>query len=516
LYDASNPKGRYTFDVIKEQSIDIITPGNHELYQRNTSINEYYKTVPSFKDSYIASNLDIFNPETGRQEALAPRFRKFTTKNQGLRVIAFGFLFDFHGNANNTVVQPVEQTVKEQWFQDAIKDRDVDIFVVAGHVPCRDAPEFIAVHKAIRNVHWDTPIQFFGGHTHIRDYTKYDKKAYCLESGRYMETLGFQSIQGLKAGGKSVIERSPKYERRYIDNNLFSMYHHTGKDKTSFPTHHGKNVSTAITDARKKLNLDKTYGCAPKDYWLNRAPFPSENSLLSWLQNHVLVDVAKGNLSAGSHPTAVITNTGAMRFDIFKGPFTIDTTFLVSPFTSGFRKLRSIPYASANQVLRLLNNEGQITLHELMEHSKAHSDLSDFHTLGAHMLSQLAPPNPPTTSPKPQAASHHSQSPMSSDQDLTPGYTTTDDAGSEGDDTLHAPITFYDVPNCMGVNVGIDEGHPPDTVELVYNEFIESWVLLALRYLGLEYTVKDTESTWGGKSLTDLMSSWIAENWVCE
>ena len=515
MYDASNPKGRYTFDVIKEQSIDIITPGNHELYQRNTSINEFYKTVPSFKDSYIASNLDIVDPETGKQEALAPRFRKFITKNQGIRVVAFGFLFDFHGNANNTVVQPVEQTVKEPWFLDAIRDRDVDLFVVAGHVPCRDSPEFTAVHKAIRNAQWDTPIQFFGGHTHIRDYIKYDKKAYCLESGRYMETIGFQSIQGLRAGGKAVAEKSPTYERRYIDNNLFSMRHHTGKNKTSFSTPRGKNVSTMITDARKKLNLDKTYGCAPKNYWLNRTPFPSENSLLSWLRNSVLYDVAKSN-SSSSKATTVITNTGAMRFDIFKGPFTTDTTFLVSPFTSGFRKLRSIPYASATQVLRLLNNEGQITLHELMEHSKSHSDLSDFHTLGAHMLSQLAPPNPPTTWPQPETASHHVQTPLGSHQDLTPGYTTIDDAGSEGDDTLHAPITFYDVPNCMGVHVGVDEGHPPDTVELVYNEFIESWVLLALRYLGLEYTMEDTESTWGGKTLTDLISGWVAENWKCE
>ncbi|KAH0182742.1 hypothetical protein KCU86_g12777, partial [Aureobasidium melanogenum] len=32
LYDASNPKGQYTFDIFKHQNIDIITSGNHELY----------------------------------------------------------------------------------------------------------------------------------------------------------------------------------------------------------------------------------------------------------------------------------------------------------------------------------------------------------------------------------------------------------------------------------------------------------------------------------------------------
>lgn len=457
MYDASNPRGKYTFDIIKQQHIDIVTPGNHELYLKNTSNNEYEKTVPAFKDSYIASNLDIYNPKTGKQEPLAPRYRKFTTKNQGIRVLAFGFLFDFHGNANNTVVQPVEETIKEKWFTDAISDRDVDLFVVAGHVPCRDSPEYEAVYKAIRNQQWDAPIQFFGGHTHIRDYVKYDKSAYCIESGRYMETIGFQSIQGLKAGGKVSVQKSPKYERRYIDNNLYSYHVHTGLNTSTFPTDHGRNVSAAIAHARKELHLDKTYGCAPKDYWLNRAIYPSENSLLSWLQTEVLTSSSKPSKNTtAKHPQIVLTNSGAMRFDIFKGPFTIDTTFLVSPFTSGFRSIASIPYQSANQILRLLNNEGPITVAELMEHGLTkHIDLSDFATFGPHMLSQLAPPNPPIIWPQPAAhkeaqaqARAMSQQVLSSasDEKKIPGYTTIDDAGSEGDDTIHTPITFYDVP----------------------------------------------------------------------
>ncbi|KAK5187816.1 hypothetical protein LTR16_009512, partial [Cryomyces antarcticus] len=129
LYDASDPKGRYTFDIIKEQEIDIICSGNHELYKSNSSEDEFRQTVPGFKGSYIASNLDIYYPDTDAFEPLAPRFKKFTTKNQGIRIIAFGFLYDFNGNANNTKVQPVEETVKEQWFQDAIRDRDVDLFL---------------------------------------------------------------------------------------------------------------------------------------------------------------------------------------------------------------------------------------------------------------------------------------------------------------------------------------------------------------------------------------------------
>ena len=179
LYDASDPKGEYTFDIIKEQHIDILCAGNHELYKLNSSENEYLVTVPDFKDNYLASNLDIVDPKTGELVPLAARYKKITTKQQGLRVLAFGFIFDFTGNYNNTVIQPVEKAIEESWFQDAIRDREVDLILVAGHVHIR-AAEFDAIHKAIRKVQWDTPIQFFGGHYHVRDYKKFDSKSYAI------------------------------------------------------------------------------------------------------------------------------------------------------------------------------------------------------------------------------------------------------------------------------------------------------------------------------------------------
>lgn len=115
----------------------------------------------------MASNLDIYNPKTGKIEPLAPRFKKFTTKSQGIRILAFGFIFDFTGNANNTVVQKVEDTVKEEWFKEALTDRDLDLIIVFGHVDIR-SPEYTLLFKTIRSAQWDTPIQFFGGHSHIR------------------------------------------------------------------------------------------------------------------------------------------------------------------------------------------------------------------------------------------------------------------------------------------------------------------------------------------------------------
>jgi len=518
LYDASDPKGRYTTNIFKEQHIDIICSGNHELYKQNSSENEYLVTEPNFKGNYLASNLDIFDPQSGERVPLAPRFKKFTTKNQGIRVLAFGFIFDFTANSNNTVVQPVEKTIQEQWFQDAIRDREVDLFLVAGHVSLR-SPEYDALYKAIRSQQWDTPIQFFGGHTHIRDYVKYDSKAYALESGRYMETVGFMSITGLSTGGKPTARSlnlptthdalpmlaSPTYARRYIDNNLFSFYHHTSLNSSTFPTPHGRNVSASISLARKALNLDTRFGCAPTDLWTNRAPYPSENSIFTWLQELVLPNMIH-DPTRNDTPRLVLTNTGSIRFDIFKGPFTIDTTFTVSPFTSGFRFVKDVPLETASKLLIILNQEVPQLSHSL-------------HPLGAKLpvrSDQSAPSQPYS----PQHAPSHKQIPLTSPLNdtvpLTPGYTTHDDAGTDGDDTIHSPINFYAVPNCIESRIGFPkEDAEPETVDLVYNEFIQPYILLALKFLGTGFEEEDTGVYMEGMDMTGMIERWVQANWGC-
>ena len=473
--------------------------------------------MPKFSGDYLASNIDIIDPKSGERKPLAQRYKKFTTKNQGIRILAFGFLYDFTGNSNNTIVQKVEDTIKEKWFQEAIRDRDVDLFLVIGHVQLR-SPEFASIFKAIREQQWDAPIQFFGGHTHIRDYAKYDNKAYALESGRYMETIGFQSISGLATGGKvdnaaphAARIASPKFHRRYIDNNLFSFHHHTGLNETTFPTPHGHNVSAMISSARKSLKLDKIYGCAPQDYWTNRAPFPSENSIFTWLQEEVLPNTIK-DPERGDKPRIALTNTGALRFDIFKGPFTVDTTYSVSPFTSGFRYVKDVPFSVAKRLLQILNQE----VPQLWPASQSFAFKSPVPQDQLH-TSQSHDSVFESTGQVPLGASPH---PRSSDPDLTPGYTTTDDAGSSGDDTVHSPIRFYRVPNCLESRISFPTTSTttddPASVDLIYVDFIESYVLLALKFLGTDFKEADTEVYMPGRDLTGVIAEWVKENWQCE
>ncbi len=357
LYDSSSPKGNYTYDIFRQQHIDIICTGNHELYQADTADREHRYTVPKFKDSYIASNLDYIDHRTGERVPMAPRYRKFQTKNQKLNVVAFGFLFDFKDNANNTVVQPVEKTIEEAWFQEAIREK-ADLFVVIGHVAIH-MDEFKIIFQAIRKQNWFTPIAFFGGHAHVRDATSYDDKAFALASGRYFETIGWMSIDGVDKKTDGVSTSAVSFSRRYIDNNVLGLHYHSGLNKTTFPTDKGRNVSRMITQARKALDLDMVYGCAPQDYWMSRTPYDSDDSIFKWLQNEVLPNVTVSEKRKGV-PSLAVLNTGTIRFDIFKGAFTRDSTFIVSPFLSGLRYVPDVPYSVAKKVLPLLNSGGQI------------------------------------------------------------------------------------------------------------------------------------------------------------
>lgn len=512
LYDASDPKGLFTYDIFKEQDVDLICSGNHELYRADTTAREVKQTIPNFEGRYIASNLDYVNPETGEQEPMAQRYRRFKTKNLGIDIMAFGFLFDFTQNANNSVVVPVKDAVTEDWFQKAIRE-DVDVIVVIGHVGLR-MEELRIIHKAIRKANWNSPILFFAGHAHVRDAVNFDSRAFGIASGRYLETIGWMSVDGIKKEKRGEkedrsIASTFTFNRKYIDNNLLGFYHHSGTDKESFPTEKGTNVSQHITRARKVLDLDHKVGCAPKTLWLTRAPHDSEDSIFKWLQDEVLPDVATREDRADV-PRLVIFNTGSIRFDIFKGPFTRDSSYLVSPFISTLKYVRDVPHDVASKVINLLNSG---------DHIFSEGSLDTRYIALPQKWSGKDLENRPAPEPRIELRDADSQQHrLGADEDdggkgePTKGYTTEDDLGKDGDDTVHSPIEYYSVPNCIQSEVGFKAGKEPEKVDLVFIEYLTPWILVALKFAGGEYTKEDVLS-YRDETATELMEGWIRENW---
>ncbi len=457
---------------------------------------------------------------------LAQRYKKFKTKNQGIDIVAFGFLFDFTANANNSFVQKAEDTVKEQWFQDAIKEK-ADAFVVVGHVGLR-MPEFKIIFTAIRKENWDTPILFFGGHAHVRDARKFDSKSIAMASGRYFETIGWMSADGIKVehnaaqSAVSAAASGPKFTRRYIDNNLYGMYYHSGTNASSFDTKQGERVTNMITRARKALDLDHQFGCAPKTLWMSRAKYPSEDSIFSWLEKEVLPDVVQHPKRKDKARLAIL-NTGGIRFDIFKGPFTRDSTYIVSPFVSAFKYIPDVPYSIAKNIIILLNGADKIF-------AEAGRD-TKFLTIPQLMFpaEQEAKSGTEAAAPTEAAAGHVEQSNAdyehlelrsSGDGDdnvdlpLIEGYTTVDDIGRDGDDTVHKAVEFNGVPNCIQSKIGFPEdGSEPETVDLVFLDFVQPWIVIALKFSGGTQGAEDVQTYMDG-TFTYKLSEWIKDNWT--
>lgn len=503
LYDASRPKGQYTYDIFKEQDVDIICTGNHELYLDDTATREWNQTVPNFKDNYLASNLDYIDPKTGEAKPMAPRYKKFQTKNQKLNVVAFGFLFDFTGNANNTIVQPVSKTIKEEWFQNAIREKP-DVFVVIGHIGLR-MDEIKQIYNEIRKQNWFTPLAFFAGHAHVRDAISLDAKTFGIASGRYFETIGWMSIDGIAKNSKDVETTAVSFNRRYIDNNLLGLYHHTGLNESTFPTEHGRNVSELIAKARTALDLDQKFGCAPQDYWMARTKYPSNDSVFTLLDQQVLPDIITKE-SREDIPRLAIINTGAIRFDIFKGPFTLDTTYIVSPFQSKMAYIPEVPYSAAKKVLPLLNNQGQIL----------DQPAFDARMMGPpeqwHITEDIIYPDPTPVERMLQGGGQKPLGDAKDEPDLVSGYTTKDDIGTDGDDAVHAPINFHTQPNCIQAKIGMPAEGEPETVDLVFTDFITPWVIMALKFSGGDYNETSVQ-LWDEAAFTDMVAKWVKENW---
>jgi 2',3'-cyclic-nucleotide 2'-phosphodiesterase (5'-nucleotidase family) len=137
--------------------------------------------------------------------------------------------------------QKAHDLVKEHWFQSVLENEtsDVDLVVVVGHTPVRNVTgdEFAIVLSAIRKHLPSIPVQFFGGHTHIRDFRKFDDLSYGIESGRYLETIGWVNLH-LKPFSVG---------RSYIDNNLDGYKFHLGMEsQAEFDTETGKGISDEI------------------------------------------------------------------------------------------------------------------------------------------------------------------------------------------------------------------------------------------------------------------------------
>lgn len=508
--DATPVNGNVSNAIFQNIDYDLLSIGNHELYVTDIAYSHFYNFSKVYGDRYVTSNVQIRNPETGQFEYMGSKYRYFTTE-QGLRIMAFGVLFDFRGSSNVSRVITTGNLTREQWFLDAVNyTKPIDLFVVIGHNPVRrneTSSTFGTLYNTIRRIRPDVPIQAFGGHTHIRDFVVYDNKATGLEAGRYCETLGWLAISGIKSstckaphnpkgvpnptrpavppastGTASVsppLSTTPstlRYARRYLDwNRLTFAYHARGSQPytSTFDTERGLNITSEITSWRDKLNLTDLYGCAPETYCQYCRPFLAPGNIFTLLQqalSTVIVNETRKDIAR-----IILVNTGSVRFDLPKGPFTYDDSFIVSPFRNRIQFIPDVPWAQASRVIDILNAGPY-------QRKRRSTDLvsRDFN-FSPLIGGRDTCVDPPLSSHLEARSAQKSRIIRRQDTEPSPGYTTRDDFGTDGDDTIHSPIPYYRQPNDLQANASFPtDGSMPETVDVVFLDFIQSYVINAL------------------------------------
>lgn len=157
-----------------------------------------------------------------------------------------------------------------------------------GHTGVR-FEEFKVALKAIREYYPYLPVAVLGGHVHVRDFAIYDGWAAGIASGRYLETVGFFSLDGVKETNKFIkkhghhhsndVPKNLTFHRRYLDQNRNTYLFHSESNEHHFDTELGEKISRNITEWRKNYNVSNRLGCSPQNYYLSAAKLHDNSSI---------------------------------------------------------------------------------------------------------------------------------------------------------------------------------------------------------------------------------------------
>ncbi|KWU42710.1 hypothetical protein RHOSPDRAFT_20722, partial [Rhodotorula sp. JG-1b] len=522
-------------DLFSHVPYDVVTTGNHELYKYEVAERVGRVLNERFRDRFVVSNVNI-TTGNGADRPYGNRVRKFETE-QGRKVTAFGPLFDFKAHAKGTIVQPPAAMVRQDWFLKAIAARP-DFFLFVGHMSVDIEPdsEWRKVIAAVRAVHPKVPIVVFGGHHHVRQCARYDDYSMGLAGGRYMETIGFMSLSGLN----ETEVRAPTFRRRYLDQNRNTYAYHTGGREFDTPT--GLALTRRLHTTARLYNLTDVFGHAPRDFYLYRYPHTSPHSVLNLMTSEVLPKMVRRQ---GRGEPYVVLNTGSIRFDIFKGPFTRNDQWIILPFTNAFLYVPAVPRSLASKLLRYLNLVGE---HGLIEHAYRRSvlrakttsseDDGDYPEPEESSLADSQFDNEGARRPRRRPTEGY----VTLDPPGCGGADDDDDDERFGDDTLHRPFKSSWQPIFVATDFPPPPPPPPpssssssssagkkeDCVDVVFLDFIKPDILSALNVLsagrrgeqgggggggGGPWTEEDVEVYLKGITANTLMEEYAKRYW---
>lgn len=523
LSDATVPNGAKSLPVFIKADYDLLTIGNHELYELENTKQEIDIVVNHFKDNYVSTNVEFQLPN-GTYIPIGQKFKYFSTPFKNIRILAFGFLFAFSRNAQGTKVTPTLKVIREQWFLNILKrypSEDVDIIIIVAHMPItHDWDELQELHHFLRLHYPSSKIQYFGGHSHIRDFTVLDDALTGLQSGRFCETVGWLSID-LQNNSLFDIEKNLKdiYSRTYIDFSVKSFLHHANiSSLQDFQTPSGIAVRREIENVRKKLDLDQIIGYVKYNYYMDNVPLDHPRNIYNLLSNFILPTLRSNEtVEETKSNRIIIINTGSVRYDLYKGPYTVNSHFIISPFQNDWVKV-TVPKKYALKISSKLNEGGYI-LNSHNDDQRDNSNLLPPHlrhprhaNFNAAQYSLDLKSFQRVLDSKTFKVFDLINSISTKHNKHTRGYVTVDDFGNDGDDTKHRALRYFPISNVVE-SVQVD-AHSDDEsdVDVIFYNFITQNVLWAVRELGYDKDLQNEVEFYSNYYLGLLINDYIKLN----
>ncbi|CDS10063.1 hypothetical protein LRAMOSA02740 [Lichtheimia ramosa] len=503
LSDVTFPHGLLSQPMLMNIPYDVLAIGNHELYVNEVTEDVYKNFMPHWKGRYLASNVYFKDVNNNKTVPIGNKYTYFEGEF-GTKVLAFGFLFDFTGNGNNSVVHKVEDEVKEPWFGEALKSHKPDIIALMGHTGVR-FEEFKVALKAIREYYPYLPVAVLGGHVHVRDFAIYDGWAAGIASGRYLETVGFFSLDGVKETNKFIkkhghhhsqdVPKNLTFHRRYLDQNRHTYLFHSETNEHHFDTELGEKISRNITEWRKNYNVSNRLGCSPQNYYLSAAKLHDNSSIFELMATEVfpktVADPSRPN------PAYVIMNSGGIRYDIYKGPFLEDNVYNVCPFADDWLYVADVPYDAAAKLLDSMNGDSAASNY------KRKRDLGglerSLHPLKSYPSEEFQ-----------TFLQRREDDDDNANVTMIPGYTTVDDMGDDGDDTKHIKVPYYEAPTFVASYLPENK---TEVVDVVFISFVQEILLDTLyKATGKNYTVEN----YGNPNITSstMWNKFAQDHWA--
>jgi len=329
MYTEAQTHGAELFPIISKMPFDVLTIGNHELYEDST-VNFMVSSgfINSWDGRYLTSNTR-FNATNERIGEPYTILEGDVTRNSYL---FFGFLYHMTDSCPSITVTDPADEVEQSWFSDALSDglsKDVKAVVIMSHMDMVDKAVFSILEK-IRstNGYEHMPVQFVTGHSHYRGFHKLDDRASSYEAGHYLDTIGLLTMDLPHEGDDTS---QIWFECSNIDANKDILMQMLGMNEADFDTELGINISVAIDEVTEKLQLNEIVGC-PTAHYICNAGMNDTYSLYYLYMNSILPSGVTPDDSTAVH----ITNTGTLRYDVYDGKFFYNDVFAVAPFSNTF------------------------------------------------------------------------------------------------------------------------------------------------------------------------------------